>query len=675
MDFLELKSTLEQLNQEFAELQTRAAMAKEGIEESDAARMNFWLLTAAFNILLMQAGFALLEVGTVSAKNAKSILFKNIVDMCMGIIIWWLFGYAFSQGGLTNLATTDFAAIPADQAVFFFHSFTYSTTCATIISGGVAERISFTAYMAVAAVMVGIFYPFMAYWTWGDGGWLSELGFIDFAGSGAIHALGGIATYVSAYLLGPRLGRFRVDEKNGMIEVHEFKGHSPVLATLGVFILLFGWFSFNASSTLGSDLEHFLLSSRAAVNTILSAAAASLAGIAWRHKTSGVHDLEAVNNTLLCGAVAITGCCAYVEFWVAPLVGILSTVGYYIASQILLNFKVDDPLEAFAVHGGGGVLGVLVTGLFAHPAYLEEGAKVGLIYGGGLLGPQLMGLATILVWGGLVFGCVLYLINKVPVFALRAEKDAELLGLDFAYHDGFAYPDFNKVNEITAEEMKAAEKRVQARNAGKKEEVKKIADYTQVKKRKHHRHKNADGTSYTGSSYTGSSASVSMDKQHNLKGTLATFSAPGTPLGSPMPSPMPSPGPSPMPSPSGTPRTHLAGGYKERGGGEGQGHLNLSRLVPSFAHGGNRGGEKGGRSASAAVSSPPISPLSSSQQLIHPARHARQAHRPISSKCDEGTQQKPKWTWIVGRAAIRLKRIQNIITVMDACQPLTFCAP
>mmetsp|Transcript_36374 Transcript_36374/g.47991 ORF Transcript_36374/g.47991 Transcript_36374/m.47991 type:complete len:666 (+) Transcript_36374:632-2629(+) len=526
-----LQSTLSGIKKEVEELQNQIHQQHLEIEQSEEARLNFWLLIAATNILLMQAGFALLEVGTVQAKNAKSILFKNLVDCCTGVIIWWLFGYAISQGGFTEPKPSNFGNLVPEEAVYFFHSFTYSTTCATIISGGVAERISFAAYMALAGTMVGLFYPLMAYWCWGAHGFLYELGYTDFAGSGVIHALGGIATLVSAWMLGPRIGRFNVDVEKGQVEVHEFKGHSPVLSALGTFILLFGWFSFNASSTLGADVDHFMLSSRAAVNTMLAAAAASLTGIVWRQKETGVHDLAAVNNTLLCGAVSITGCCAYVDFWVAPIIGALSTVGYYCASTLSMSFKIDDPLDAFAVHGGGGIWGVIATALFVNPKYLDEGRPGGLIYGSGikLLGAQMLGLVVMTLWSVIGYGLAVYLLNRLPGFQLRTDKDAELLGLDFAYHDGFAYPDFNKHSIITFNEMKMAEKRVEARHKGKRQHRRKVVDLTTItttpkKKRKEKCIGHAGGTSLSNSSFSDSydTSTASNDSFHSPIATMET---------------------------------------------------------------------------------------------------------------------------------------------------------
>mmetsp|Transcript_20058 Transcript_20058/g.26492 ORF Transcript_20058/g.26492 Transcript_20058/m.26492 type:complete len:691 (+) Transcript_20058:133-2205(+) len=520
-NLLLIQDTLVALIEEVHLLQDQIDQQHLELKSSEEARLNFWLLIAATNILFMQAGFALLEVGTVQAKNAKSILFKNIVDCCTGILIWWIFGYGVSQQGFLGRDTHYYGDVHSSEAVYFFHSFTYSTTCATIISGGVAERISFSAYMGIAGFMVGFFYPLMAFWCWSGDGWLYQLGYTDFAGSGVIHALGGIATLMSAWQLGPRIGRFRVsDEEQGKIEVHEFKGHSPVLSALGTFILLFGWFSFNASSTLGANMSHFYLSSRAAVNTMLAAASASCTGILWRQKETGVHDLDAVNNTLLCGAVAITGCCAYVDFWVSPIIGALSTIGYYLASSLTMSFKIDDPLDAFAVHGGGGLWGVLATALFVNPKYVDEGRPFGLLFGGGghLLGAQLLGILIMVLWGAVGFGIIIHLLNQVPGFGLRADKDAELLGLDFAYHDGFAYPDFNKQNILTFNEMKAAEKRVEARNKGKKQNVRKVADLTTNIKKRNKRKQNTDGTSYSGSCNS-DSVSTNLSKKESITNT------------------------------------------------------------------------------------------------------------------------------------------------------------
>jgi len=527
----ELENSVAELSKQLAFLRSEIFQQSIEVERSADARLNFWLLIAAANVLFMQAGFALLEVGTVRAKNAKSILFKNIVDCCVGVLIWWIFGYALSQGGFTEFNTHNLGDLKPEQAVYFFHSFTYSSTCATIISGGVAERISFSAYIGMAGIMVGFFYPVFAYWCWSEHGWLYELGYTDFAGTGVIHALGGISALVSAWFLGPRIGRFNVDVESGQVEIHEFKGHSPVLSALGTFILLFGWFSFNASSTLGADKEHFYLSTRAAVNTMLAAASASCTGIFWRQKESGVHDLSAVNNNLLCGAVAITGCCSYVDWWVSPVVGAIATNCYYFAASLTMSFKIDDPLDAFAVHGGGGIWGVIATALFVNPKYLDEGRPGGLIYGSGikLLGAQMLGLVVMTLWSVIGYGLAVYLLNRLPGFQLRTDKDAELLGLDFAYHDGFAYPDFNKHSIITFNEIKMAEKRVEARHKGKRQNRRKVVDLTTItttpkKKRKEKCIGHAGGTSLSNSSFSDSydTSTASNDSFHSPIATMET---------------------------------------------------------------------------------------------------------------------------------------------------------
>jgi len=254
-----------------------------------------------------------------------------------------------------------------------------------------------------------------------------------------------------------------------MVEVNEFKGHSPVLSNVGVFILLFGWFSFNASSTHGASNCEFELSGRAAVNTMLSSATAALVGFGYHQVRTGVHDLWVVHCHLLSGCVAITGCCAYVDLWAASLIGAFSSLFYMTFSSLMLSFHIDDPLDAFAVHGGAGIWGTIAVGLFSRPDLVNSGRYGGAIYGGDfrLLGAQILGLLLIFAWGGVIFALVIRCMDRVPFLNLRVCVDSELLGLDFAYHEGFAYPDFNR-QIICHDRVKQAEQRIVKRYKGRK---------------------------------------------------------------------------------------------------------------------------------------------------------------------------------------------------------------
>jgi len=450
------------------------------IEGSTSSTLHFLFVISAANILLMQAGFALFEVGTVQAKNAKSILFKNLIDCCIGIISWWLVGFNLSYYGFAGW--DGFGNIPNEKLSQFFHSYSFSVTCITILSGGVAERISFKSYMAFSILLSSFFYPYMAFVIWSKEGWLHKLGFIDFAGVAAIHVVGGAASLAASIQLGPRIGRFTYNPRTKMVEANEMKGHSPVLSNVGVFILLFGWLSFNASSIHESNNAHFELCSRAATNTMLSAGSAALTGCVWHWSRFQVHDLCLLHCYLMSGAVAITGCCAYVDAWAAAMIGAVSILFYNVFSSLLLSFHVDDPLDAFPVHGGAGIWGTLAVGLFCKPGSVPPGFPHGFVYHGGfhLLGAQTVGVLSVIAWAGLGFWLILYLMDSIPRLNIRVDVDHELLGLDFAYHDGFAYPDFSQ-QLITDQRVKKAERHLIKKYKGRRYKKKRMAfDYLRL---------------------------------------------------------------------------------------------------------------------------------------------------------------------------------------------------
>uniref|UniRef100_A0A7S3Y1H0 Ammonium transporter n=1 Tax=Heterosigma akashiwo TaxID=2829 RepID=A0A7S3Y1H0_HETAK len=451
-----------------------------GAAENSGHSDLLFLLICAFDIFLMQAGFALLEVGTVQAKNAKSILFKNTLDMAISMILWWCVGFGLAGGGASGQTGRDFFHIKDENTVSFIHSYVFAGTTATIVSGGVAERMNFTAYLLFSVVMVGLVYPLLAFWGWSSDGFLAQLGYKDFAGSGLIHLCGGLAALIGAKLVGPRFGRLK--EENGTIQVIDLKGHSPVLSNFGTFVLLFGWLSFNGSSVLAGGTEDLILASRAISNTLLSIAGAALTSYFddCRPRPDGrpsTHDLAALNNAMLAGAVGITAGCAFVQGWAALIIGVASYFVYKHASRLTVAFKIDDPLEAFSVHGACGLWGVLAVGLFAYPG-LTDGTRssTGLLLGGNgrQLGIQLLGAAVVIVWTGSVAFLAFKALDMLPGCQLRADKDAELLGLDFAYHDGFAYPDLNKDSVVIFNEVKAAERRARARTAGLKPQTKEV---------------------------------------------------------------------------------------------------------------------------------------------------------------------------------------------------------
>uniref|UniRef100_A0A7S4DAR9 Ammonium transporter n=1 Tax=Heterosigma akashiwo TaxID=2829 RepID=A0A7S4DAR9_HETAK len=511
-----------------------------GAAENSGHSDLLFLLICAFDIFLMQAGFALLEVGTVQAKNAKSILFKNTLDMAISMILWWCVGFGLAGGGASGQTGRDFFHIKDENTVSFIHSYVFAGTTATIVSGGVAERMNFTAYLLFSVVMVGLVYPLLAFWGWSSDGFLAQLGYKDFAGSGLIHLCGGLAALIGAKLVGPRFGRLK--EENGTIQVIDLKGHSPVLSNFGTFVLLFGWLSFNGSSVLAGGTEDLILASRAISNTLLSIAGAALTSYFddCRPRPDGrpsTHDLAALNNAMLAGAVGITAGCAFVQGWAALIIGIVSYFVFKHFSQLVIAYKIDDPLEASSVHGACGLWGVLAVGLFAYPG-LTDGSRsgTGLFLGGNgrLLGAQLLGGAVVVAWTGAVALLTFKALDKLPGCQLRVDKDAELLGLDFAHHDGFAYPDLNKDAVTHFNEVKAAERRARARTAGLKPQAKevkvaKMGTFASLRKRNGRKGEDNSCTQYSfsQSAYSGHSARAPKTARSKLVVVMPSPNAAG----------------------------------------------------------------------------------------------------------------------------------------------------
>lgn len=392
-----------------------------------------WTLVAAFLVFFMQAGFAMVETGLTRAKNASNIIMKNLMDFAIGSIAFFTIGYALmfgaDQGGLIGFSGflgTDTADHGVPIEAFIIFQTVFAATAATIVSGAMAERTKFIAYVIYSAVISLVIYPVVGHWIWG-GGWLANLGMIDFAGSTVVHSVGGWAALMGAALLGPRLGKYGKDGKPNAIP-----GHSITLAALGVFILWFGWFGFNPGSTLaGTNLDI----GRIAMTTNLAAAAGACTVmiITWlRYKKP---DVSMTLNGALAGLVAITAGCAAVSMvgsiFIGIIAGIVVVYGIEFIDKVL---KVDDPVGAIGVHALCGATGTLLVGAFA-----TEG---GFLYGGGfsLLGVQALGVITVAAWVlGTTF--VLFSIIKATV-GLRVDKEHEESGLDINEHGTQAYADF-----------------------------------------------------------------------------------------------------------------------------------------------------------------------------------------------------------------------------------------
>ncbi|MCG8502117.1 MAG: ammonium transporter [Firmicutes bacterium] len=404
------------------------------MEEFQANLDTVWVLIAAFLVFFMQAGFAMVEAGFTRAKNASNIIMKNLMDFSIGSIIFFVIGFGIMFGdsiggligstGFFNPNTLDLGLnIPME--VFIIFQTVFAATTATIVSGAMAERTKFAAYVVYSAVLTLIIYPIVGHWVWG-GGWLSELGFVDFAGSTVVHSVGGWAALVGAAVIGPRIGKYGKDGK-----VHAIPGHNITLGALGVFILWFGWFGFNPGSQLAADSALGGI----AMTTNLSAAAGALAVMIITWIKYGRPDVSMTLNGALGGLVAITAGCASVSMWGAVAIG--GVAGFVIVFGIEFIdrvLKVDDPVGAAGVHGLCGAVGTILVGLFA-----TDG---GLFYGGGLslLGVQATGVLAVAAWT-LATTFILFKAIKSTI-GLRVDKRDEELGLDHGEHATEAYADF-----------------------------------------------------------------------------------------------------------------------------------------------------------------------------------------------------------------------------------------
>ncbi len=398
-----------------------------------------WVLFTACLVFFMQAGFGMVEAGFIRAKNACNILTKNFLDFCMASLGFFLFGYAimFGQGnGFTGLEGWFLknAESGADIPLFAFWLFqaAFCGAAATIVAGGMAERMKFPAYLIYSFVISALIYPIVGHWIWG-GGWLSELNFTDFAGSTVVHSVGGFAAFIGTLILGPRIGKYSPDGKANAIA-----GHNIPLASLGVFILWFGWFGFNAGSTLGVGNGDLI--ARIALNTNIAAAMGGIFAMITVWIMFGKPDLSMAMNGALAGLVAITAPCAYVEPWAAVTIGAVGGAVVVLGVVMLDRLKIDDPVGAVPVHGFNGIWGTLSIGIFGKKALGL--AYDGLIYGGGViqLGIQALGVFTVVLFIIITMGIVFKLIDLI--IGLRVMREEELRGLDIGEHGMESYSGF-----------------------------------------------------------------------------------------------------------------------------------------------------------------------------------------------------------------------------------------
>ncbi|MFE5318660.1 ammonium transporter [Paenibacillus sp. NPDC056579] len=402
-----------------------------------------WVVLTAAMILLMEGGFALLEAGFVRQKNAVSIIMKVFVDITFGALVFYFIGFGLMYGKDVSglIGTSGFMmggdlthiSLSISNDTYWLFQCAFVIAVISIVSGAVAERINFHAYILYTIAMTGLIYPIAGHWVWSVGGWLGSMGMIDFAGSAVIHAMGGFSALAAALFIGPRIGKFADNGTPNIVPPSNLP-----LASVGAFILWFGWFGFNSGSTLSatnSSIGHI------AVTTMLAAAAGGASCILFTMLRYRKADPPMVINGSLAGLVGITAGCAFVSDAAAILIGAICGIAMVFATEFLESKRIDDPVGAFAVHGISGSIGTLAVGLFAQPE-LAEGVGQGysgLLYGGGwnLLSVQLLGLITVSIWGFFITWLSLKLINRlVPV---RVSRDEELVGLDVGIHGVPAY--------------------------------------------------------------------------------------------------------------------------------------------------------------------------------------------------------------------------------------------
>ncbi len=395
-----------------------------------------WVLLGAALVFFMQAGFAMCEAGFTRAKNTGNILMKNLMDFCIGTPLYWLLGYGIMFGTGTALfgwidpfIIKDYSSVlPAGVPLWAFAIFqtVFCATSATIVSGAMAERTKFSAYCIYSAAISLFIYPVSGHWIWG-GGWLAEMGFHDFAGSTAVHMVGGVCALIGAKMLGPRIGKYGKDGKPRAI-----LGHNLSIAALGVFILWFCWFGFNGASTVGMDSDELIGSaSLVFFNTNLAAALATLVCMIYTWIRYGKPDVSMTFNAALAGLVGITAGCDAVNPFGAAVIGLVCGVAVVLSVGFFDKVvKIDDPVGAISVHGVCGALGTILTGLFA----TGQTTMKGVFYGGGFkfFGVQCIGVLATIAWTAVIITVVFFLIKKT--IGLRADAEDEIMGLDRSEH-------------------------------------------------------------------------------------------------------------------------------------------------------------------------------------------------------------------------------------------------
>ena len=416
-------------------------------ESATSEVFGVWFLIGAALVFFMQAGFAMVETGFTRAKNAGNIIMKNLMDFCIGTVVFVLLGfslmmaedYVFGLVGVPNLEIlTDFGAfLKGGNAPSFVFNLVFCATAATIVSGSMAERTKFVSYCIYSGVISLFVYPIEAGWVWNAQGWLAQLGFHDFAGSAAIHSVGGITALIGAIMVGPRLGKYVKDQTGKVKKVNAIPGHSITLGALGCFILWFGWYGFNGAAAWdGNSLASIF------VTTTIAPAVATCTTMLYTWIKNGKPDVSMCLNGSLAGLVGVTAGCDAVDALGSAIIGIVSGILVVVVVETLdLKLHIDDPVGAVGVHLANGVWGTLAVGLLANPA--APAGLEGLLYTGSfrLLGIQTLGIIAILAWTAVTMILTFLIIRKTV--GLRVSEEEEIKGLDRTEHGlPSAYADF-----------------------------------------------------------------------------------------------------------------------------------------------------------------------------------------------------------------------------------------
>ncbi len=405
-----------------------------------------WVLIAAALVFFMQAGFFFLEGGLTRAKNVSNAMIKGAMDFCLGALVFWMVGYAFmfgfdrggfvgSSGFFTNLAGGDRNGLPL--YAFFLFQVAFAGAAATILAGGIAERFRFSAYCIATVAVTGLIYPVVGHWIWAEGGWLYELGMLDFAGSTVVHTVGGIIALLGAWMVGPRSGKYAPDGTPKAIP-----GHNIPMAALGTFILWLGWYGFNPGSTLKATPAIATI----AMSSSLAEAAVGAVAMFLTWIRYGKPDVSMSFNGILAGLVAVTAGCAYISMTSALIIGVVAGILVVFAVEFIdRKLKVDDPVGAVSVHAVNGIWGTIAVGLFSQASFGEANGMAavnGLFFGGGMaqLGKQLLGVVSVVAWAAITAALMFYALKKT--IGLRVDEEGQRIGLDISEHDLEAYPDF-----------------------------------------------------------------------------------------------------------------------------------------------------------------------------------------------------------------------------------------